>query len=70
VTLAHRAGRGLWRACGDLRVGALASGVALVTGVAGYTGAASTTLAPWVGIGLGIAGLVGLGYAIASGGGR
>jgi len=61
----------VWRLVGDGRTVTLASGIALVAGVARATGTHPTPAgAPWwVGIGLGVAGLATVGYAINRGGG-
>jgi hypothetical protein len=64
--------RAAWRLLGDGRVATLASGIALVAGAARATGQhpAPGGVPAWVGIGLGVLGLVTVAGAIANGGER
>lgn len=64
--------RAAWRLTDDGRVATLASGIALVAGVARATGQhpAPGGVPAWVGIGLGVLGLVTVAGAIATGGDR
>jgi hypothetical protein len=64
--------RAVWRLSGDGRAATLAGGIALVAGIARATGhhPVPEGAPAWLGIGLGLAGLATVAYAIAAGGGR